>query len=163
MCNINIYVFDTSAISILLKKYPASIFQSLYPYIDLICQEKRVLSPPEVRRELLRSPYDSPIYLWTKEHDEIFTMTESCMDNVKTILKKFPSLAKPQMDTPHADPWVIALAMEDKQATLVEHSPYVVSEEKINNHCLRIPYVCEKMGVQHMDLIDFFLAEKIKI
>ena len=61
-----------------------------------------------------------------------------------------------------ADPWVIALAKEmitDPQQTLTSIKRIVVTEEKLREKRVRIPYVCQKFNIDSIDIIEMFRIE----
>ena len=80
---------------------------------------------------------------------------------VKDILDIYPSLIK--IDRRHdADPWVIALArdlIDNPQQTLHPIKRIVVTEEKLRGNKIKIPFVCEKFGIESMDVIGMFRVE----
>lgn len=86
---------------------------------------------------------------------------------VKEILKKYPSLAKSESESPSADPFVIALAIElerDPQKTLDPSvkKRVVVSEERLRGTRVRIPFVCKEYGIECITMIEMCRSEMWK-
>jgi len=77
---------------------------------------------------------------------------------VSNIIKIFPGLIDASNEKDQADPWLVALVLEEKSKLTLfipEKEYFIVSEEKIGSPH-KIPAVCEHFGIKHLSLKDFF-------
>lgn len=106
----NYYVIDTSSL-IELKKFPDDVFPGLWKNIEALIAEGFMISHKEVLKEL--SYQDDTLKKWAQKQKKFFKELDAYQIKiVKEILKKYPSLAKSESESPSADPFVIALAIE---------------------------------------------------
>ncbi len=99
---------------------------------------------------------------WAKKQKKLFREPNDKQIEILTgLLKEYPSLVKE--DRKHdADGWVIALAVElatSSQQTLAPVKRIVVTEEKIRGDRIKIPYICQKLQIETIEVIDMFRAE----
>lgn len=96
---------------------------------------------------------------WIKNRKQYFySVSDSQIELVQNILKKFPKLIDPEKEKNQADPWIIALAkekMEELSLFKGRTKIIVVSQEKITSS-IKIPAACREFGVQHMNLEEFY-------
>ena len=99
---------------------------------------------------------------WAKNQKKMFKEpTQKQIELVQEILKDFPAL----IDTERkfdADPWVIALALElssSSQQTLFTIKRIVVTEEKLRENRVRIPFVCQQKSIDAIDIVEMFRTE----
>jgi len=153
----NYYVIDTSSL-IELKKFPDDVFPSLWKNIEALIAEGFMISHKEVLKEL--SYQDDTLKKWAQKQKKFFKELDAYQIKiVKEILKKYPSLAKSESESPSADPFVIALAIDlerDPQKTLDPSvkKRVVVSEERLRGTRVRIPFVCKEYGIECITMIE---------
>lgn len=109
---ITIYIIDTSSLIEMKRKYPEDVFPTLWQRIDDLIREDRLIAPAEVKEEIERVSDD--LKKWADGRKKIFIDPLTQVEEVKKILKNFPSLAEPEKMGPNADPWLIALAIKKK-------------------------------------------------
>jgi hypothetical protein len=116
------------------------------------------MAPKEVLEEL--QDVDDALLKWAgKRKQQLFRRTSRALVNrVQTILKRFPALVDPAQPTRNADPFVVALALEEKNKTLGEEV-YVVTEEKYRPGKTRISHVCEGFRLKYLTIHQMFLFE----
>lgn len=156
----NCYIIDTSSLVELNKHNPMDVYPGVWEKIELLINSNRLVAPKEVFNEIKQ--IDDSLFSWSKTQRKMFIEpTRKQIEIVKDILDKYPSLIK--IDRKYdADPWVIALARElttKSQQTLFSIKRIVVTEEKIRGNKIRIPYVCEKLTIETIDIIDMFRVE----
>jgi len=158
----NYYVIDTSSL-IELKKFPNDVFPSLWKNMEALIAEGFMISHKEVLKEL--SYQDDTLKKWAQKQKKFFKELDAYQIKiVKEILKKYPSLAKSESESPSADPFVIALAIElerDPQKTLDPSvkKRVVVSEERLRGMRVRIPFVCKEYGIECITMIEMCRSE----
>jgi hypothetical protein len=158
----NYYVIDTSSL-IELKKFPIDVFPSLWKNIEALIDMGFMISHKEVLKEL--SYQDDALKKWAQKQKKFFKELDAYQIKiVKEILKKYPSLAKSDSESPSADPFVIALAIEfnrnpQKTLTLSIQQRVVVSEERLRGFRVRIPFVCKEYGIECITMIEMCRSE----
>ncbi len=163
MKKIDYYVIDSSSLIELNKRYPIDIFPNLWKKIESLIKSGLLVSPEEVRKEIL--VLDDSLKAWVLKQKRLFKpLTIGQIKIVKEILNKYPSLAEPEKETPAADPFVIALAIDlndDAQKTIfpVIKSKIIVTEERIRGNRIRIPFVCKEYGISCLNIIEMCRAE----
>jgi hypothetical protein len=146
------YCVDTSAlIAAWSERYPIRRVPPFWERMDVLIKEGRLLAPEEVRLEITKK--SDGLHGWVSERREMFVdLEEPIQARAKEILRAFPWLLKNVPGKSPADPFVIALALERGLTVITEEAPG--GEKKP-----RIPFVCEKMGLQCVNLIGLLDAE----
>lgn len=148
------YVFDSNVFIGLQQRQPRDIYPSVWNKIDELIDNGTIISSREVYDEL--SVGDDALAEWAKEKKDSFWPSEvSIQQRVRIILTEHRGLVEGGKKKNNADPFVIALAQENKCA--------VVTEEVRTNNPLspKIPDVCEKYGVKYMNFIGFVRELKL--
>lgn len=156
-----IYVFDTNSIRSLQHFYPR-VFKSVWEGLDLLVQEKNLISTREVFNELERQDVSAEVLQWAKDNKPLFTTPSAAeLQFVATIfqVKHFQSLIGVQQQlkgTPVADPFVIACA-KVKQGTVVTEEGWLRPSSTLTPkpNAAKIPNVCEHFKVPCIDLEEF--------
>ena len=137
------YVIDACALIDAAKNYNMSkkTFSNVWETFDKMVEDGRLISSAEILDELK----DDDIEKWGKQHKKAFLpLSREIQEKVTEILEKYPNMIKISTKaSSNGDPFLIATA-------LVE-SGIVVTNEKRGD----LPKVCEKMGVEHIDLNGF--------
>lgn len=153
-----IYCIDTSALIDLRRRYPSKVFGALWAEIEGLVAAGRLIAPREVLRELEKG--DDDMYKWAKTHSGMFVdLDKDQQELLKEILRSFSKWVDTETDRPVADPMVIALA---RHATLANGgaSRVVVSHEVPGGQgATKIPNVCQRYGIPHIQLVEMFYRE----
>ncbi len=156
----NIYIIDTSSLVKLNRNNPIDVFPSIWEKLKFLADNDRLIAPREVLNEIKQN--DDMLSKWTKNQKKMFKEpTQRQIELVQEILREFPAL----IDTERkfdADPWVIALAIElssSSQQTLLTIKRIVVTEEKLRENRVRIPFVCNKKSIEAIDVVELFRTE----
>lgn len=150
------YLFDTNIFISLKDRYPRDIYPTLWTKIEELIDNGTIISSMEVYDELMF--YKDEIAKWAENRVKCFLPSDvEVQQYVINILEKYPQLVVGGKKKNSADPFVIALAMQQKCK--------VVTEEKINtnnnnNTTPKIPNVCCQYGVDCINLVDFQREEK---
>ncbi len=150
------YSFDTSSFIDLHHQYPQDIFPSAWEWVSNHIENGAIVATIYVYDEVER--IQDEIYEFLKERRRIvFQSSDDEQDEiVKDIVNNlFVGWVKNGSTDNNADPFVIALA---KKFDLT-----VVSEEKLNPDKISIPVVCNRLGVEHCNLIEFMRETGFKI
>ena len=151
-----VYCIDTS-ILIDLKRYPRDIFGVWQSLEDMIAKDLAI-APKQVREEL--KAWDDELYPWAVRQRKMFKpLTRKQANCVAEIVGKFPDLAHTDRRVEAADPFVIALALAEKRASLFGKDYVVVSSERRKPGRIRIPDACEHFDLRCLMLFDFMRAE----
>lgn len=159
----DVYIIDASAL-IDLRPYPYDIFKTLWANIERLVKNNRLISTEQVLEELKKK--DDEILKWAKKNKKMFKqLTPEQIRQVRIIINAFRALIDPNKETPDADPFVIALALEkDPQQTLISfnNKKVVITQESYKNGKINIPYVCQSYGIECIKIIELFRREKWK-
>ena len=163
MRKINFYVIDSSSLIELNIKYPIDVFPSLWKKAEELIENGFLISPKEVQKEILIK--DDSLKKWVLKQKKLFReLDEKQIVILKEILKKYPSLAKSDSESPSADPFVIALAVElqsDPQQTLAPavKGKIIVTEERSRGNKIRIPFVSKDYNIDCINIIEMCRTE----
>lgn len=159
----NVYIIDTSSLVKLNRNNPIDVFPSIWEKLKYLADNNRLITPREVFNEIKQN--DDMLSKWAKNQKKMFKEpTQKQIELVQEILKDFPAL----IDTERkfdADPWVIALAIElssSSQQTIFTIKRIVVTEEKLRENRVRIPFVCNKKSIEAIDVVELFRVESWK-
>lgn len=157
MSKINYYVIDSSSLIELNRRYPIDVFPNLWDKIEDLINKGFLISPDEVKKEVLA--LDDSLKKWIKKQKKLFKpLNQKQIEIVRDIINKYPSLAEPDKETPAADPFVIALAIEldkDPQKTLTPtKGKIIVTEERLRGSRVRIPFVCKDYDIECINIIE---------
>jgi hypothetical protein len=156
-----VYIIDSCSLIDLMRMNPVDIYESVWSRIELSVRRGLIISHEEVMRELAGK--DDDLTAWTKRNSKMFRqLTSSQVAKVTEIQRDYPTLVDPDKDTPEADPFLIALALEDDtQRTILptERRRIVVTEEKPKGGKVNIPFVCQKYGVECIGILEMFRRE----
>ncbi|MBK8832879.1 MAG: DUF4411 family protein [Saprospiraceae bacterium] len=142
------------------KYYNPKFCPDYWKVLNQLGKEGRIFIPSEVAEEIHRTEDD--LSAWLKASDiPIAKTTESVIRCWQKILASHPDhqrLVDSTKNRSLADPWVIAHAM-DQSATVVTKEN---KETASNTRRVKIPNVCENMGVRWMDDFQFIEENNIK-
>ena len=159
----DLYVIDTSAL-VDLRPYPIDVFKTLWTNIEQLVRTNLLISSEQVLEELKKQ--DDEILRWAKKHRKIFKpLSAAQIQEVKKIEAAYPELVDANKETPDADPFVIALALEkDPQQTLISfnNKRIVVAQERLKSNKINIPFVCQDYGIECIAIVDLFRRESWK-
>lgn len=142
------HCFDTSAfLECWSRYYPIDVFPGLWARLDELAADAELLAPDEVLRELERK--EDELHRWAKARPHIFlALDEPIQAATRAILASHRLLAKEFARRTHADPFVIALAQVRGLTVVTQEGPG--SENRPT-----IPYVCTRLGVDSINIIEF--------
>ncbi|MDX1919892.1 MAG: DUF4411 family protein [Candidatus Caenarcaniphilales bacterium] len=157
-----IYIFDTNIFIRWFRDYPEDVFQGLSENIKfLIEQESRVLSSSEVLAELEKR--DDSVYKYAKRNKKIFirpTVDEIhfVQNEVMNYSSKIDRNRRTYAEVNNievsnkilADPWVLALAKENKA---------ILVTAETNNSPYGLKVICEHFKVVYLEMKDMFRSE----
>lgn len=155
-----IYVFDSDSLINLFKHYYREQFPSLWEKFDVLIEEGDILSVREVFNEI--SERDDHLSKWAKSNKSLFPEpNNSEMAHVASIfsVSHFQAIVRKQeilKGKPVADPFVIA------KAWAFGNNGCVVSEEYKKPNASKIPNICERFGVNCVNLEKFMKLESWK-
>ena len=149
------YCVDTSALIDLKKTYPRNIFPSLWENFEKLISEGRIIAPREVLKELEQYADKTDVLLkWVKKNKKMFKdLDEAQLQHVSNILSNHPNFANAGKQGPHADPFIVALAISEGCSVITQES-----QTKVD----KIPDICRKYDIKSLSLIGFFTEQKWK-
>ena len=165
-----VYCVDTSSLVTIQRIYRLSKLAGTWEFLDELAKAGRLAAPREVLAEL-KEGQDDEIYEWAKNHAGIFRqLTPEQWQVGKDIANdpKFKGFIDQEKEIPEADPFVIALAIEEqKQTRLIPEKWIIVADEspaKLGKK-LKIPDVCKdpRYGIECISTKDWFEREGLRL
>jgi len=153
-----VYCIDISSLVDLKSWRPFNRYREVWKRLDELIRQGRMIAPKQVLEELQQ--VDDALLKWARKRKQrLFRRTSRVLvDRVQRIVKRFPTLVDPSQPVKNADPFVVALALEEKNQTLGQEV-YVVTEEKYRPGKTRIPHVCEEYRLKYLSIHQMFLFE----
>jgi Domain of unknown function (DUF4411) len=145
------YVIDTSALIDLKNQYPEKIFPGVWERFNEMCEQKKIIAPREVLKEIKRG--DDELTTWAEDYEHIFL--EPCEEEIEIlqeVLASYSDKAKEKHSTgPWADPLVISCA---------KHFGLSIIQQELNDSKqFKIPSIAHEHGVSCIKLTKFFDEE----
>lgn len=138
------------------KKHPR-----VWKQLNTLIQAGRLIAPEEVYAEIRKG--QDALHRWaTRRNRETRFFRKATRQQIniaKEILRTFPDLVDYDKPGPEdADPFVVALAVDESKGRLGIYEHFVIAEEKFTPHGkARIPHVCEEYGLQYLSIHQMFL------
>ncbi len=155
-----VYCIDSSALIDLHKYFGQNRMPELWVELDNLFNNNQIISHKIVFEELTtNASRPSNLSRWVASKQRNFKdMTGIQAQFVASIVVKFPKLINPKHEKEQADPWLIALVLEQRsQGNLfIPNQEFVMisQEDKLSTH--KIPAVCKYYNVKHLNLFEFF-------
>ena len=116
--------------------------------------KKKIIIIKDVVDEL--SKVHDKAYEYVKEKKKnIFELTEDVQENLIDIINRFPNWISSFDERNAADPCLIAVG--------ITFNLKVITQETIKGNKLRIPFVCNKLGVKCGNFFDFLRDHEVHI
>lgn len=156
-----IFCFDTSAF-VDIHRHLVRLIPQLYPELDKLFNSGRLISHKIVFQEITtQSKRPDSLTKWILPKEAFFkdiTLQQTLI--VSEIVRKFPTLIHYKKEKDDADPWLIALVLEQHSTPSLFSNLQdfaIVSNESalIPN---RLPDVCKHYSIKNLNLTDFFEA-----
>ena len=155
------YSFDTSAlINPWTKLYPKDVFPGIWECLSDAIERGHVVAHPTVIEEVAgqeeeeeeeEDGEEDELVAWVNQCEKLeFPDDETVQETASDIRNKYPKLVRATARV-GADPFVIALAKQHG-ITVVSEEILTPSERKNEG---KIPYVCEKYDVKHINFLGF--------
>jgi hypothetical protein len=127
----------------------------------------RLAAPKEVLAEL-EEGQDDEICEWAKKHASIFRqLTPTQWQIGKDIANdpKFKGFIDPEKEIPDADPFVIALAVDQKKQERLIPEKWIVVADESQKKKLKIPDICKdpKYNIECISTQDLFDREGLRL
>jgi hypothetical protein len=161
-----IYVVDMSSLVNVQRTYPLSVFPGLWQRMAELARDGRLISTREVYRELEQGG-DDEIFQWATGNRFMFRdPNPQQIEIAREIVNhpKFPGLFDIDSEKPDADPFVIALAVDQQRQSALFPKSYVVVADEARvtpGKKPRIPDVCrdERYQAQCINILEMFKRE----
>ena len=139
------------------RYYSYDIAPELWNALEELFATNRLISHRIVFDEITRAP-DALAYWISSKKRFFLPVSYRQTELVARILARVPDLIDPDKEIDEADPWVIALAIEKREAPtlLDDHLGLTVVTTENERSPVKIPAVCQEFGVPHMNLKEFF-------
>ena len=156
----NIYCIDTSALVTMHRFYPLRFLPDLWKHLEVLFKNKKILSHDFVYDEIVPDTgiKDDLAKLISKYKTCFRPITKRQALLVPEILSFFPHLIDPRSKKDQADPWIISMVVElmEEISLFGKDSDYVIVSTESEKRPNKIPAVCKKYKVRHLNLFEFF-------
>jgi hypothetical protein len=128
--------------------------------MDQLVTEGRLLVPEEVVREVY--PSDDHAAQWIHERSTAHRATVGTWSTACTIADRYPDLVNLAKPRGAADPFVVALALDEREKTansLWRSEVHVVTNERSHRPRIAIPDACDEEGIPCVDMYGWFDVE----
>lgn len=165
-----IYCADTSSLVNIQRIYRLSRLEGIWSFLDYLANDGRLAAPREVLTEL-KEGQDDEVYEWAKNHANIFRqLTPEQWHVAKQIANdpKFKGFIDQEKEVPDADPFVIALAVEEQKKTrLIQEKWVILADENYAKFGKkpRMPDVCAdpRYDIKCISVRDLFEREGLRL
>lgn len=150
-----IYVIDTCSLTKMRHTYPEDVFPKAWEKLNELVSSGTLISAEDVYEELCA--FDDEIFQWAAKNNEIFhPLDYDVQREAIKLLEKYPTLLDLKKNKSSGDPFIIATAKL--------YNCILVTEEKPSNSPSRvkIPDVCQEIGIECISLIEMFRREDLK-
>ncbi len=155
-----VYCIDTSSLVALWHWHPIRANSGVWERLDELIEQHRLVAPRIVLEEIHRQ--DDALLVWARSRKQkLFARTSPEMVRLtKQIVNRFDGLVDKDQPFNSADPFVVALALQEPESrALFGKEVIVVTEEKYAPGRPRIPHVCEAYGLKYLTIHQMFLFE----
>ena len=147
------YSVDSSSLIHLARLHPADLFVSLWAKLDESFASGMFRVSEEVYKELCKGTDD--LAGWLKARPQCMVATDTNIEShVQAIMKSHPTLVQIDLQKSGADPYVIAVAIQNTFRVLTQERP-----KKPTSTRPKIPDVCESYSVDCFDFVDMARTE----
>lgn len=156
-----IFCFDTSAF-VDIHRHLARLIPQLYPELDKLFNSGRLISHKIVFQEITtQSKRPDSLTKWIQPQEAFFkdiSLKQTLI--VSEIVQKFPTLIHYNKERDDADPWLIALVLEQRSTPSLFSSlqDFAIVSNESSSIPNRLPAVCKHYSIRHLDLPQFFEA-----
>lgn len=155
-----IFCIDSSSFIRLHRFYPPDFSKDIWSEFETLFDQDKIISHIIVFEEITTSSKNKDdLTKWIIPKRKYFKDYSSIqLHYVSQIINKFPNLIEFDREKDQADPWLIALAIEE-QLQMKLFNPkqkVVVVNEESKNKLQKIPDVCNHYGLENLNLLELF-------
>ena len=136
------------------KFYSPKFTKGYWEILADLAQTGVLFSITEVKKEIEK--IDDDLLKWTKDKKFFKNPNEAVQQRMKEILEKYPNLIDHSKGRSIADPWVIAHAESENAAVVT------LEQKAVKASQVKIPDVCEREGIECIDIYDLLKLLKIE-
>lgn len=155
-----IFCIDSSSFIHLHRFYPPNFSKDIWSEFETLFDQNKIISHIIVFEELTTgSKNKDDLTKWIipkRKYFKDYSLIQ--LHYVSQIINKFPNLIESDREKDQADPWLIALAIEE-QLQMKLFNPkqkVVVVNEESKNKLQKIPDVCNHYGLENLNLLELF-------
>lgn len=161
-----IYCVDASAFITMHRFYPLWMIPGLWSYLENLFNRKKILSHQIVFNEIVpKTGEKDELAQWLNNYISNFIPTsQRQLELIPDVLNNFPKLINPESEKEQADPWLVAMLIEimEQDGLFGDQSSYVMVTTESERQSTKLPAACKYYNIRHMNLFEFFEANKLK-
>ncbi|MBL7846382.1 MAG: DUF4411 family protein [Cyclobacteriaceae bacterium] len=154
----DIFCIDANIFIFIYKNYPESLIKGLWDRFDSLFKDGQLISHHIVYEEICHDKKKpDELAKWLKNKERYFKkISQRQTEFVPDILKNFPKLINPDSTKDQADPWIIAMIMEEKEIIGNQTNNYIIISNESKTSPNKIPAACSYYDIRHLNLVEFF-------
>ncbi len=161
-----IYCIDASAFITMHRFYPLWMIPDLWSYLESLFNGKKILSHQIVFDEIVpKTGNKDGLAQWLNNYRSSFIpTTQRQLELIPDILNNFPKLINAASEKEQADPWLVVMLIEimEQDGLFGDQSSYVMVTTESERQSTKLPAACKHYNIRHMNLFEFFEANKLK-
>jgi hypothetical protein len=161
-----IYCIDASAFITMHRFYPLWMIPDLWSYLENLFNRKKILSHQIVFDEIVpKTGKKDGLAQWLNNYRSSFIpISQRQLELIPDILNNFPKLINAASEKEQADPWLVVMLIEimEQDGLFGDQSSYVMVTTESERQLTKLPAACKHYDIRHMNLFDFFKANKLK-
>ena len=150
-----VYDIDTDSWIELQKHFKRKNFGTLWDRLHRLAEEGRLVVAEEVQRELGTDVTEDPV-AFLRDHPSVIRGTAELWTRAQSVAGAYPDLVDLAKPNGSADPFVIAAALEERDARADSLWPatviVVTQERRTRPSKIQIPEACDDLGLQVVKL-----------
>jgi hypothetical protein len=155
-----LFCIDASALIRIFRFYPKDLIMPIWKKLEDLFKKGQLFSHRLVYEELTTDSKEPDLLSKCIKplRNSFRTMQFDQAKLVSKIVSKFPGLIDSSREKDQADPWLVALGIEEQKRVDLfnpKKKVYIISEES-ESKPNRIPAVCKHYGIEHLNLERFY-------
>lgn len=155
--NNDIFCIDANIFIFIYKSYPESLVKGLWDRFDKLFKDRQLISHHLVYEEIChdkKKPDD--LAKWLKNKERYFKrITQRQTEFIPDILTNYPKLIDHESTKNQADPWILAMIIEEREIIGNQTKNYIVISNESKTSPNKIPAACAHYKIRHLNLIEF--------
>ncbi|HEY4963563.1 MAG TPA: DUF4411 family protein [Candidatus Saccharimonadales bacterium] len=152
-----IYIIDSSIFIELnrINENSIEIPKPVWDKLDELLTSGKIISHRYVYEEIVSASKDpDKVSAWLAPKKEYFPLeTPEQVAYMIEVVQKYPKLVKPENEKEDADPWLVALAIDNNKSE--NEKEFILVTQENQNKTTNLPAACKNFGIMTISLKQF--------